>query len=713
MLPFRLLQLPFMRALRHGALFPTLLVATLLVACQSHPKHAPDWASEVTIHRDEFGVPHAVASTDAGAVFGVMYARAEDEFSKLEQACFLPLGRNAEYLGEAGLPWDRLVHALEIPRRAQEAYLELPTEVRILCDAAAAALNQYKSDHPTEGANLVQIFEPWHMVAQSYSWHLFQASQALRAEFGTAAGLGNYGLAQGSNAWAIAPSRTRRGNALLLINPHLPLHEIYEAHWISDEGLNVSGAVPFGRSMLPIYGHNANVAWALTVNRPDVVDLFALVSSRDRTGLRHRWKQKWALMPERHVMVMVLTDEGLKPRTLTFYESALGPVVAQRGTQHIAIRVAGLERNRFLETQYGLARAKNLEQFQAALALGGFLFHNVMYADREGHIWYVYNGRVPRRARDGGGAGVLAGEARDEWLGYHALAELPQLLDPACGWLQNCNSSPFAASENDNPNPADFPAYLVGAEEADGRADRSRALLSHSPRFDLPSLAAAAFDTRVASADTWIPEILAVHKRLTQESPSRAESLQPAIDCLANWNRHAALDSVATTLFFLWFERYAALLNTSISDPPATHVLAQVLADLNQRCGTWQVPWGDLNRHRRPGSTTAPEKGYPAVGGHGGAGIQASFLSRFEDETSQTRFGYRGSTYVAAIELSNPIRSLSIIPYGQSSDPKSPHYDDQAELYARGELKEAWFTREDVMANSKRSYRPGDSGSLK
>lgn len=699
-------KLTFRPSRRSSFVAGAALLVGLLAGCQSNQHGGGDWAREVTIHRDSFGVPHAVAKTDAGAVYGIMYARAEDEFAKLERACFLPLGRNAEYLGEEGLAWDRLVHALEIPRRAQLSYAQLPGEVRVLCDAAAAALNAYKSDHPSEG-HLMARFEPWHMVAQSYSWHLFQAAQALREQFGIDAGLGTYGLPQGSNAWAIAPSRTRRGNALLLINPHLPLHEVYEAHWMSDQGLNVSGAVPFGRNMLPIYGHNEDLAWALTVNRPDVVDLFALVCSSDASGLRHHWKGGWHAMPERQVTVQVRTDQGLVPRTLTFYESALGPVVAQRGAQNVAIRVAGLEDNRFLETQYGLTRAKNLEEFQSALALGGFLFHNVMYADREGHIWYVYNGRIPRRMRDAGGDGILAGESRDEWIDYHALAELPQVLDPESGWLQNCNSSPFEAAFQGNPDPEDFPAYLVGSEEADGRAERSRALLSHSPRFDLQSLAGAAFDTRIASADTWVPEILTAHKKLLEQYPDSAKVLQPAVDCLRDWDRHAHVDSVATSLFFLWFERYAAMLTIAVAEPPATHVLSQVLADLRSRHGTWQVPWGELNRHRRPGSLSAPENGYPVAGGHGAAGIQATFLSRFENEESKFRFGYRGSTYVSAIELGNPVRALSIIPYGQSAHPSSPHFDDQAPLYARGELKPAWFTMEEVLENSCRSYRPG------
>ncbi|MCA9002917.1 MAG: penicillin acylase family protein, partial [Planctomycetes bacterium] len=270
-------------------------------ACQSVRAPEAGWASQVIIHRDEYGVPHAEARTDAAAVYGVMYARAEDEFDKLERALFLPLGRNAEVLGEAGIPWDRLVHALEIPRRAQESYRALPADVRALCDAGAAALNRYRADHPEAGVHLFGRFEPWHFVAQSYSWHLFQAAQALRQELGAAAGMGDFGMPQGSNAWAIAPARTRRGHALLLINPHLPLDEVYEAHWMSDEGLNVSGAAPFGRNLLPIYGHNGDLAWALTVNRPDVVDLFALICAGEEGAMRHRWNQGWREMPERRV----------------------------------------------------------------------------------------------------------------------------------------------------------------------------------------------------------------------------------------------------------------------------------------------------------------------------------------------------------------------------------------------------------------------------
>ncbi|MCA9002073.1 MAG: penicillin acylase family protein, partial [Planctomycetes bacterium] len=179
-------------------------------------------------------------------------------------------------------------------------------------------------------------------------------------------------------------------------------------------------------------------------------------------------------------------------------------------------------------------------------------------------------------------------------------------------------------------------------------------------------------------------------------------------DLLATWDRHAALDSVATTLFFLWFERYLPASMGGAGSPPTILALEAVLDDLLRRRGTWQIPWGEINRIRRPGSRQDPADGYPVVGGHGGAGIQATFLSRFDAEDSQVRFGYRGSSYVAAIELGDPVHARTIVPFGQSSHPDSPHFDDQTVLYSQCRLKPAWFSREQVRAHAERSYRPGE-----
>ncbi|MCB9909608.1 MAG: penicillin acylase family protein [Planctomycetes bacterium] len=682
---------------------------TLALGCRSTTGSVPDWAATTWIHRDGFGVPHIEAATDAGAVFGWMYARAEDEFAKIEEACFVTLGRSAEQLGEAGLPWDRLVHALSIPERAQAQYRKLPASVRELCDAAAAALNLYHSQHPERGLGLLDRFEPWHLVAQTYSWHLFQAAETLRSELGQNAALEGIGFADGSNAWAVAPSRTRAGHALLLINPHLALGEVFEGHLHSDQGLDVAGGAPYGRGLFPLYGHNQHLAWALTVNRPDVVDLIGFVCFPEKGELRYLWEGTWTRMQRRSVEVRVKLGDRLEARTLHFFDSPVGPLVAQRGPTHVALAVAGLDDNHFLETHYAMARARNLGEFQAALGLGGFLFHNVVYADDAGHIWYLYGGRIPKRRGSGPWDGVRASDGKGPvWQGYHAIAELPQVLDPACGWLQNCNSSPLVTCDGAGLHAEDYPDYLVGPEESDSRALRSTALLSLAPRMDLGTFETLAFDPFVESARTWIGEIVASWERTREHNPGRVDPLAEAIGELQAWDQRASVDSVASTLFFLWFEKYMATSQANRNAPAADRILAQVLDELELRCGTWRIPWGQINRLRRPGSLDPEAHDWPMAGGHGAAGVQATFLSHWVDPEACRREGYRGSAYVSVVELGDPVESRSIVPYGQSRDPNSPHFEDQAPLFAKGRMKANPFTPDAVHKAAVRSYHPGE-----
>ncbi len=679
-----------------------------LIGCQaSGPPLEQDWASDVWIHRDAFGVPHVQSGTDAGAVFGAMYARAEDEFSKVEESLYLPLGRNAEQLGEAGLPWDRLVHALDIPGRAQREYGSLPLEVQRICQAGAGALNLYKRLHPQGGLGLIERFEPWYFVAQSYSWHLYQAAETLRAELGEEVALGGFDFPDGSNAWAVAPGRTEDGHAMLLINPHLALGEVYESHLHSEEGLHVMGGAPFGRGLMPIYGHNDRLGWALTVNRPDVVDLISLICNEKDGTLMSLWRGEWLPLPQRKVVLHVREGQGSREEVLTLYDSPLGPLVAKRGPTHVAIAVAGLEDNRFLETQYAMARAQSLPEFRAALDLGGLLFHNVMYADQEGHIWYLYGGRIPKRPRGGLWRGLRPSDGVQlPWQGYHPLAELPQVLDPECGWLQNCNSSPFSTTPAENPIPADFPSYLVGPEEADGRAERSREILTQNPRLNLDELERLAFDPVVGSASTWVGEIVSSWKRRQLREPGESAWLEPAIEELQAWDGVARIDSVATSLYFLWYERFMGLGGAPQGSPTADAVLDWVVADLERRRGTWQVQWGEINRLARPDG--AGTRSWPIAGGHGSAGVQATFLSRFEGPEGTERLGQRGSSYVAVVEFGDRVRSRSIVPFGQSRRPESPHFEDQAPFYALGRMKKNPFSPGDVRAQAVHSYRPGE-----
>ncbi|MEZ6003679.1 MAG: penicillin acylase family protein [Planctomycetota bacterium] len=681
---------------------PRLIAFALLfcVACAApHPGRAVHpW--RVTIQRDDFGVPHVHGRSDADAVFGYMYARAEDEFAKIEEACFLPLGRSAEFLGPAGLPWDRLVHALQVPERAQSEFQDLAPELQDLCTAAADALNLYRSQHPGAGSGWITRFEPWHLLAQSYSWHLFQASKAMRDDLRDVFGLDAFDFPDGSNAFAIAPQRTRDGRALLLINPHLALGEVYEAHLSSDAGLNVVGGSPFGRNLLPLYGANADVAWALTVNRPDVVDLCSYVSRAAGDGLEVFLGGQWVQLEGRDVPITVRTETGPEVRILRFFDTPSGPIVARRDHTSVALAVAGIEDNRFLETHYALARSRSGEDLRAALARGGFLFHNVVWADGGGHIGYLYGGRIPRRPAQRSGQGVQAARGSEPpWDGYYGIEELPAAIDPPSGWLQNCNSLPWDATGAGAPRPAAFPPGLVGPEEPDARTRRSMDLLSARDGWTVESLGSAAFDPFVPSAADWIREIRSAWRRHLERGADPDVDMEHALRMLEAWDGVSGVDSTAATLFFLWFERYFAEVLDRKASAPADWVLQKVLRELTARCGTWQVPWGEVNRLGRPGGPS-----WPVVGAHGAAGILASFQARWQGDEGPQRLGFRGSGYVAVAQPGPGGSYRSILPYGQSRRADSPHALDQAPLYAEGRLKPVSLV---PGGESGPGYRPG------
>jgi acyl-homoserine-lactone acylase len=685
------------------------LAACASAPAVSEPVRLEALARTVTIHRDAWGVPHIEGPTDASVVFGLAFARAEDQFERVEQALFQTLGRNAEAGGEAGVALDRLIHAFDLPGLARAEYARLPAAERRLCDAAADGMNWYLRCHPELSPQLLRRFEPWHFLAAEYAFHLYSISQAIGA-----ADLPK----DGSNAWAIAPSRSATGNGMLLANPHIALDQVYEAHLHSDEGLHVSGMLAYGRGLLPSIGFNQHVAWSLTVNQPDTTDLFAVRFDHPRDPDLYRHGNRWRRVSERRVTLRVRTGpDSFDERELVLRSTHHGPIVHEDEGQAIAVRVAGLERGGLLGQWYAMARARNLAEFQAAIGRGRLLFHNVVAADGEGHIWYVYNGTVPRRDPSYDWTRPVDGnDPGTDWRGLHDLAELPQVLDPACGWVQSANSLPWSTSgghggdPNANPRAKDFPSYMVGPEQDDPRVAMGHAVLGSGLPFTFERWSAAAFDTTVHDPGGMLARLL--EDLRAELSSSLGERLAPAALVLGAWDRRVSLDSVATSLSFLWLERVVGYGQRGSLLPEGTPTanLAAVLDELERRFGTWRVPWGQLNRHQRPGpdgSYSDQRPSYPCLGAHPWAGYAFCFLAR-RPAGCNLRYGYHGNSYVAAIELTpTGPRARTLLAYGQSSDPNSPHWDDQAALYARGETKPSPFTRAEVSAAAVRTYHPG------
>lgn len=688
-------------------------------------RRAREMAGRVTIVRDEFGVPHVRAATDAGAVFGAMYARAEDEMARIENAHALAIGNASLMLGTSGVTWDRFVLAFEVPTLARREYDSAPADVRAIVDAAADALNLYLSLHPDYRPTAIERWEPWMFMAREYGWAMYQAQHEAQRAMGEKKGAtawpsgavpapdGSKHEHDGSNAWAIGPSRTASGRPMLYINPHIPLDEPYEMHLQSDQGLNISGGTAYGAGLLPFAGFNEHLGWALTVNYPDIADTYAVEFNipENPLGYRHgdqvRHATRWS------AKIPVRTDSGIQEREFSFLKTHHGPVLFEADGKSYAVRVARIENLRSLEQWYRMAKARDLASWREAVSILGVVFHNLVYADADGNIGYVYNAAVPRRDPAFQWTGTLDGsDPRTQWQGYHSLDELPQVWNPACGYVQNCNSPPLlAAAEGQNQASWQFPAYMIGNDLSDGRIAMSHAILSGAKDWTLDDLERTAFDTTVRTVETSRAPLMADFARVLEKTPDAAERLAPAIELLRTWDGLITTESVESTLFVLWIEKLFSPAWVKRRAPgDLTGALAQVLADLEGSFGDWRVKWGQINRHQRfdsaAGLSISDERqSLPIAGAHGGMGVSFCYLSRASG--TKHRYGYHGHSYVGAVEFGDFPSARTIIPFGQSRDPASAHFADQAPLYAAGRLKSARFSEKDVREASGRPYHPG------
>jgi penicillin amidase len=672
--------------------------------------------------RDSWGVPHVYGPTDASVVFGLAYAQAEDDLLHVEDNFVQALGRGSELYGETSWRWDLMARAFELPRLAREEYERAEPRMRALYDAYAAGLNLYLDRHPGS-TRLLTRFESWHTLAfLRFKYHLqeFLGYAGVRLEeVGVAEGLlahaslelprvaapGGAGWSepeQGSNAWAITPQKSATGNAMLFVNPHVGFFGIglyYESHLVSEEGLNLSGVGRFGFPF-PYMGHNEHLGWAHTDNYHDHGDLYLETFDHPddplayRYGMEHRRATEWT-----ETIRVKAYDSSLEERTVRMRKTHHGPIVTTRGGRPVAVKLAKIAEGGWYDQHLAMGKARDLEEFRAALARNAIPYMNVTYADDAGNAYYVYNGVVPRRSLSFDWNRPVEGrDRRTEWKGFHGLDELPQVLNPAAGFVLNTNSTPFTASTTDVPDRAGFPEYMIGPERDNERARVSREILTERERFDFESWSRAALDTRVLIAEERVASLVAAWEALDEDDP-RVERLLPAIEALVAWDGVSTLDSTAMTLFAL-----ADDMGSGLSG------LESAVQWLEGKWGSAFVPWGDVNRLQRrhwnqgqPFDDDAPSVGVP--GGPGRFGMAFVFHAR-EAPGTRARWGRHGNSYVSVVEFGERVRARSIVFFGQSGDPESPHHFDQAELYGQARFKEAWFHEDEVWANAERVFRP-------
>jgi len=672
------------------------------------PSPSDDLAAHVTIYRDTYGIPHVFGETDASTLFGFAYAQAEDNFWRIEANYIKALGRSAEVEGEDGLVGDKRSRTLEVPRLAQAEYARMPERMRKLLDAFAAGLNAYLADHPEVHPRLLTRFEPWYPLAfiryNYYQNGFFWSAGLEPGDFEVALDDASLHLKDfGSNGWVIGPAKSATGHAMLFINPHLPFFgsgQVYEGHIKSDEGWNFTGYTRFGFPF-PYVGHNESLGWVSTDNAADQADLYLETFDDSAHPTAYRYGKGYRQATVWTDTIAVKTEGGIERRVFSFRKTHHGPIMGVRDGKPLALRMAKLDGDGWLEEWFKMTRARRVSELKAAMRPLNMLFGNVMAADADGNTFYLYNGAVPvRDPRFDWSAPVDGSDPATEWKGYHPIADLPQLTNPPTGWMQNCNTTPFLLTSNGNPDSSKFPRYMV--QESDNwRGLVSRRILESTPRFTWDDWVRVAFDNYVIGADSLLPRLL---RDFGADSAGNAR-LAAAIDTLRRWNRHSDTASVAMTLYDRWTEA----LDGGAAPLPA---LDSALAGLEREWGRWGVPWGEINRLQRIDESADQEfadarSSIPVVGVSGRDGAVFTYYAG-PIPGQKRRYGVAGASYVSVVDFGPTVRALAVHTMGASGDPQSPHYFDQAPLYARGEFRPAWFTLEEIKAHAERVYKPGN-----
>lgn len=688
-------------------------------------------APQVTIYRDEWSVPHIEGPTDASVSFGFAYAQAEDYFWQIEDTYISSLGRASEVYGEKSLDADLLNRSFEISRQAQADYPNIEPQIKAICEAYTAGLNHYLKKNPQVKPRLITHFEPWHVLA--YERHvllefLFGKAHAPKGQVRKVAE--EVRAAVGSNAWAIGPARTKSKKAMLFANPHQPWFgygQFYEGHLKSGEGMNFAGSVFFGGPLLTM-GHNEVLGWAHTVNEPDVGDVWFETFDDPQNKLNYRYGDGYRQATQWKESIKVKTADGLQDKTFLLKKTHHGPVIGVNADgKQLAVKISRLTEGSRLRQALKMTKARGFAEWKAAMAELDLQMFNTCYADNAGNIFYVYNGAVPKR--DGSfdwSKPVDGSNPKTEWQGLHEFEDLPQILNPPSGFLQSCNATPYLTTDDGNPSIGDFPAYMVQDRFDDKRRSKiSRMLLREMRDITFDDWQRSAWDTKLYWPLVNLRPLALELKTLEQTDSALVAKAQPLMDHLLDWDCRAAIDSTQTTLCALWYEELygrgypVETLKAEFVDNPAAKFQALVTAGgkLQAFYGNWKVKWGDISRMQRHANVSDPATipfsdalpSLPCAGAPGPLGVV--FNTYYLPPTAQRKkqYGVVGGSFIGVYEFGDKVQAATVLQFGQSSDPKSPHFMDQAELYSKREFKPAWFEWSDVQSHAKRRYHPGES----
>ncbi|APQ16969.1 acylase [Maribacter hydrothermalis] len=717
-----------------------LLVFVLVLSCKTEKPNNPEvdkWeaqAANIEIIRDDFGVPHIYGKTDADAVFGLLYAQCEDDFNRVEQNYIWATGRLAEVDGEEALYSDLRAKLFMTEEEAKANYEKSPAWLKELCDAFADGINYYLYTHPEIKPRLLTHFEPWmpmYFSEGSIGGDIERIStKKIAAFYESDMALPEMEMLQikkeqeaeepqGSNGIAISGKLTQSGNSLLLINPHTSFYFRGEVHVVSEEGLNAYGAVTWGQFFV-YQGFNEKTGWMHTSTYTDVMDEFKETIVKNDDNLFYQYGEELRPIKSSEIVLKYIDGNELKEKKYPAYRTHHGPITHVADGQWTASAMMW-EPVKALEQSFIRSKQSGYKGFRDMMDIRTNSSNNTVYADAEGNIAYFHGNFVPKRdVQFNYEEPVDGSNPKTDWQGLHSVDENILVLNPENGWIQNCNSTPYTSALEFSPKKENYPYYMSKNEE-NFRGVHAIELLTNRKGYTIDSLIQLAHDPYLPAFKALIPGLVKAYNANNDKNPKLIEPIK----ILEDWDYTTGENQVAMTLAHF----YGSAMGNRAKHPEnmtdmermtyfgahtdeALKVFEEVIDKLTTDFGTWNTPWGEVNRYQRTTGDIVQhfddaKPSIPIGFASGRWGALAAYGARYTTEGAKKIYGTRGNSFVAVVEFGEKVKAKSILAGGQSGDSRSPHFNDQIERYKNVDWKEVPFYREDVLKRAEKTYRPG------
>ena len=680
-----------------------ILISLFFYSCESNT------LQENSINWDSYGVPHIKASTKENLFFSQGWALMHNHANKVLKLYGKSRGRSSEYWGEKYISNDYLVHTLGFSELADQWESEQDPELKMIYSNFVDGMNAYAENNPNNIDDENKIVLP--VTTKDVNM------QGMYVVFTRFIGGDDLGRVQkwpdmGSNTYAIGPKKSASGNTMLVQNPHLPWSNefLFTEYHFNLNGRNMYGANLVGMPGIAI-GFNESLGWSHTDNTIDNSDTYEL----NLKGNGYELDGEETKFDSTKKTILIKKDDGsLQENELTILKTLHGPVIKKTKDKVIAIRLVGLDRANMFLQWWRMLNSTNFDEFESALKMAQIPFWNVMYADKFGEIFYLFNGLVPKRQQDSWeywNRIIPGGKSEDIWTDVHSYEDLPKLRNPESNWLQNANDPPWTSTIPMVLDPNDYPGYMA-PKVMHFRPQRSAKMLIDDPSITFDELVSYKLSTKVEFADRILDDLFLAIDDFGSANSKKAKKL------LQKWDRKADVNSIGMLLFYHWSKKFSVDDNSTytkpwnindpvntpdgLSDPQkAVKLLDESVIEIEEKFGRLDIKWGDYYRIKYNGIDL------PANGIDGRLGVfRVAWPGK---STDKNMYVGGGDSWVSVIEFGQKIRAKALLSYGNSTQKDSPNNGDQLELFSKKELRDIWFYETELIPNIvKVEIRNGD-----